>query len=347
MRGYSKGKGVIFVQVIVLTVLVLIIFPQWVHGHYWVSLSGYGTPSIDGVMNADEWENAGYAGIDINLPDGTTTPGNLYVMNDDVNLYFAFQFDYNIKPSPDFAAINVYFDNDHDGIYPELGHDYLVMNWRSTASLGDGTFGFVNQGPPCVPGYLCGNMDWVFGGTTDGDAEALNDGGSAVVEISHPLNSANNAHDINLSMGDTVGFQWYLIFREGGAGTTTISRFGDIIIANSFIEALIDIKPGSYPNSINLGSAGVIPVAILTTEDFDATTVDPLTVVFGPGGAMEFHEKGHIEDVDEDGDLDLVLHFKNQDTGIECANTEAFLAGETYDGQDFMGSDSISTLGCE
>ncbi len=40
----------------------------------------------------------------------------------------------------------------------------------------------------------------------------------------------------------------------------------------------IDIKPGSDLNSINLGSNGTIPVAIFSTVDFDATTVDPLTV---------------------------------------------------------------------
>ncbi len=34
----------------------------------------------------------------------------------------------------------------------------------------------------------------------------------------------------------------------------------------------IDIKPGSYPNSINLGNNGVIPVAILSSWEFDATT---------------------------------------------------------------------------
>jgi hypothetical protein len=124
--------------------------------------------------------------------------------------------------------------------------------------------------------------------------------------------------------------------------------FSELFIkTDDVIPVVIDIKPGSYPNSVNLRSAGVIPVAILTTEDFDATTVDPLTVVFGTGGAMESHEKGHIKDVDEDGDLDLVLHFRVKEAGIECGDVEALLAGETFSGQDFMASDDISTLGCE
>ena len=112
-------------------------------------------------------------------------------------------------------------------------------------------------------------------------------------------------------------------------------------------EVSIDIKPGSFPNSINPRSRGVIPGAILTTDSFDATTVDPLTVKFGPNGATESHSKGHIEDVDGDGDDDLVLHFSTEATGIQCGQTSASLIGKTFDGQEIEGSDSIVTVGCK
>ncbi len=108
----------------------------------------------------------------------------------------------------------------------------------------------------------------------------------------------------------------------------------------------IDIKPGSYPNSINPKSQGVIPVAILTTASFDATTVDPASVRFGPGGAAEAHGTGHIEDVDGDGDNDMVLHFRTQATGIECGATSASLTGQTLGGQPIEGIDSVRTVGC-
>lgn len=38
----------------------------------------------------------------------------------------------------------------------------------------------------------------------------------------------------------------------------------------NIISVTVDIKPGSTPNSINLKSRGVVPVAVLTTGDFDA-----------------------------------------------------------------------------
>ncbi len=108
----------------------------------------------------------------------------------------------------------------------------------------------------------------------------------------------------------------------------------------------IDIKPGSSSNPINLKSKGVIPVAILTTDDFDATTVDPLSVEFGPAGATESHGKGHIEDVDGDGDDDLLLHFNTQETGIQCDDTSASLTGLTYEGLLISGTDSITITKC-
>jgi len=106
----------------------------------------------------------------------------------------------------------------------------------------------------------------------------------------------------------------------------------------------IDIKPGSDPNSINPNSKGRIPVAILTTDVFDAATVDPDTVTFGPNEASAMHSA--LEDVDGDGDLDMILHFKTQDTGIACGDTSAPLAGETFDGTPITGSHSINTVGC-
>jgi len=100
----------------------------------------------------------------------------------------------------------------------------------------------------------------------------------------------------------------------------------------------IDIKPGSFPNPINHKSKGVIPVAILTTSISDATTVK----FFGHcSGASMAHEDAHLEDVDNDGDIDMVLHFRTQETHISTSDTEARIEGETLYGLTFIGTDSI------
>jgi hypothetical protein len=109
----------------------------------------------------------------------------------------------------------------------------------------------------------------------------------------------------------------------------------------------IDIKPGSPLNSINPRSKAIIPVAILTTDTFDATTVDPLSVQFGPSGATEANGDGLIKDVNSDRRPDLVFHFNTQSTGITCGDTSASLTGETFDGQQIEGTDSITTVGCK
>lgn len=123
--------------------------------------------------------------------------------------------------------------------------------------------------------------------------------------------------------------------------------YDDFIFVPShpIITVAIDIKPGSFPNSINPRNNGVIPVAILTTPTFDAATVDPATVRFGfaQAPAVQFAQ----EDVDNDGDVDLVLHFNTQDTGIKCGDTQSTLTGKTFTDDFITGADSVATAGCK
>jgi len=113
------------------------------------------------------------------------------------------------------------------------------------------------------------------------------------------------------------------------------------------IGIAIDIKPGSFPNSINPGNNGVIPVAILTTAAFDAATVDPATVRFGAEGTETSPQHSSLQDVNGDGRADLVLQFPTQNTGIVCGTTSAKLTGRTIGGFDLSGTDSVNTAGCK
>lgn len=144
-------------------------------------------------------------------------------------------------------------------------------------------------------------------------------------------------------------------FGNGSASNPkrSLARWDYLRISSSGPEApvVIDVKPGSDPNSINPSSAGVVPVAVITTSvaagepsDFDATEVDPLSVRLGPGSALAAHG-GHVEDVDADGDLDLVVHFRSRDVGVGCGDESLALSGQTFDGLPVAGSDAIRVVG--
>lgn len=102
----------------------------------------------------------------------------------------------------------------------------------------------------------------------------------------------------------------------------------------------IDIKPGSYPNSINLKSKGVIPVAVLTNDYFDASTVNPDTVLFADAVPVRWT----MEDVDRDGDDDMLLHFITRDLSLNENSTEATLTGDTTDDFDIMGTGTVNIV---
>ena len=82
-----------------------------------VSLTGFGTATIDGVLSPGEWDNAGTLDFAANLPTadgGGTTPATLLVMNDATNLYFGLTI---IRASFGGATNpGLEFDNDHDGV---------------------------------------------------------------------------------------------------------------------------------------------------------------------------------------------------------------------------------------
>jgi hypothetical protein len=109
----------------------------------------------------------------------------------------------------------------------------------------------------------------------------------------------------------------------------------------------IDIKPGSDPNSINLDSNGVVPVAILSSASFDAATVDPLTVALASAQVRlkgKSGNAGSLEDVNGDGYADLVVQVYTDQLALEPSDEEAVLTGYTYDGLPIRGSDLVRVV---
>lgn len=102
--------------------------------------------------------------------------------------------------------------------------------------------------------------------------------------------------------------------------------------------------------TIRLSGNGVVPVTLLTSEHFDATTVDAAAVCFGAQAdatrrsCTEAHQRGHVEDVDGDGVLDLMLHYRGATTGLLPDDATACLAGRTASGMPFKGCQAVRVV---
>jgi hypothetical protein len=146
---------------------------------------------------------------------------------------------------------------------------------------------------------------------------------------------------------------------DGNPFSSIFDPAGTVIVAIC-LKVDVDVKPNNTQNSINVGHNGDLPVAVLTTDDFNAVEeLDPETFV-----AVLREEDGHLvagsevyadhwaeEDVDGDGDLDVILHFSVPDL---VAGDDAPLNGDsevidflglTDDGQCVVGSDSVHPVG--
>jgi len=92
----------------------------------------------------------------------------------------------------------------------------------------------------------------------------------------------------------------------------------------------IDIRPQSCPNPLNVGNKGILPVAILGSEAFDVTQIDPATVRLQDVAPLRWALKDVAGPAcsDPDGYLDLTTKFKTQEIVASL--------GDVYDG-DVLG----------
>ncbi len=182
-----------------------------------------------------------------------------------------------------------------------------------------------------------GNFVWAKGmGGTDED-----------FGIGIALDSSTNVYTTGF-FGGTADF-------DPGVGIANLTSTGlnDIFISkleassNQAIQVTIDIKPGSQSNPINPKSTGTTPVAILSTKDFNAPLkINKASLTFGRTGAevslSSCDKKG--QDVNGDGLLDLICHFKTKLTGFQVGDIMGILKGQTLDGVSIEGRDSVKIV---
>ena len=116
--------------------------------------------------------------------------------------------------------------------------------------------------------------------------------------------------------------------------TVTDDDGGSASQSFQFGAARIDVIP-----RINLTSGGDIPVEIFRDPGFDPAQLDPASLRFGPGGAVEDH--GQIHGTGANG---VITHFRTQAADIRPTDTVAFLTGTLSGGTPFVGMDTIEIV---
>jgi CSLREA domain-containing protein len=106
----------------------------------------------------------------------------------------------------------------------------------------------------------------------------------------------------------------------------------------------IDIKPNDRKNVINVRWREPIPVAILSTADFDAVLeVARASLTFGRTGDEPslLSCRRRAQDVNGDGRPDLTCDFDRRIAGFQPVDTVGILRGETIIGTPIEGSDFV------
>ena len=138
----------------------------------------------------------------------------------------------------------------------------------------------------------------------------------------------------NAAPGSLIPYDWY-------PGWQPLAPTGEVPRAPA-VEVSIKVRP-----VINLASQGVVAVAIITTDTFDATAVSPSTVCFGNDDdpsrrdCTEAHGWGHVQDVNGDGRADQVLHYEVGQIGVDSGDSSVCLTGTTFEGIDVRGCAAI------
>jgi hypothetical protein len=133
-------------------------------------------------------------------------------------------------------------------------------------------------------------------------------------------------------------------FRGNGRYTLIISG-----VTPSVQQINIEVKPGSGERApVNLKAKGTIPVALLSSAEFNALDVktDVKSLKFGRTGSEESlrkcNDKG--EDINGDGRLDLVCHFENQLTRFTEEDDRGTVQGVTKAGLPFEGHGMLKVI---
>lgn len=253
------------------------------------------------------------------------------------------------------------------GFYAPTSDTTVPLNYGHVITIYDSSGGVVVSGtvgpatdPPVTP-----DADGYAYVDVSGQEGELYAGGTYVIASYWTSGAPQPDFDIAYASGfglatDYIGLGRLDLQSAGPGMPTTSAGLGWRYLSANFqfepaptvITVGIDIKPGSTPNTINLGSNGVIPVAILSSADFNALAVDTATVMLEGKAGVRVKGNGAplaVErDVNGDGyvDMELKIEVENLEPG-DIQDGLAEITGETTDGQAFAGADEVTIVPAE
>ena len=241
-------------------------------------------------------------------------------------------------------TLNVY--DQVEALTDNAGTTVTVDNVSPTVDLGDdqaitSSDDFNLVGAFTDPGVV--DAPWSFTiawGDGTAESEGATNTQDAPITDSHQYCVAG-VYTVSLSVAD----------KDDGVG------MDDLELTVEFLSVGVDIKPGGNNNPVNLKSKGVIPIAILSNVDFDATAIDLASLGIGdgtdpdtpvatrPNGTYQANEK----DVDGDGLIDLVVHVRVDELvangDLTAATTSLGVRGFLGDGcTNFFGEDAVTVV---
>ncbi len=234
-----------------------------------------------------------------------------------------------VEALPDVDGATVTVENVAPTV--DAGADEVLTSGESFAF--SGTF----SDPGVVDGPWAWEIDWGDGSPTSDGAAASQ---AAAITDSH-LYCAVGPYMVSLDVTD----------KDGGEGTDAVE------LTVEAVGVQIDIKPGADATPVGLKGKGMLPVAILGSADFDATAIDPSTLTLGDGVGPDtpaatkpngtYHAS--IEDVNDDGEPDLVVRFRTHELvangDLTDATTSLVLRGGLEDAcTGFQGEEAVTIV---
>ena len=128
-------------------------------------------------------------------------------------------------------------------------------------------------------------------------------------------------------------------------GTYTLLISG---VAPSMLRIEVEIKPGTHGEAapINPKSKGNIPVALLSSSEFNPAEVDRQSLRFGARGEESSLLRCNKDatDMNADGKPDLVCHFDTETAAFKFGDIEGIVSGSLRDGRGFEGRGALKIV---